>query len=89
MITDHVKNICKVGQKTECCRYLFATATGFECGKVDRELKQLQDQRVEKGLSASLGQGIGDNCDGVDDKTILNDMTYINAKLNEGKKKEN
>lgn len=85
MLTDHLKNVCKIGQREKCCRYLFATATGFECGKVDRELKQLQDQRVEDGLSVGLGQGVGDNCDGIADKTVLNDMAYINAKLNENK----
>jgi hypothetical protein len=83
MITDHLRNVCKIGQKEQTCRYLYAGQTGFECVKLDQDFKHLQDQRVEKGIAAALGQGTGDNCDGVTDKAILNDMDYINKKLNE------
>jgi len=81
MITDHLKNVCKIGQKEKTCRYLFAGENGFECGKLNPALKEMQDSRVYMMMLVTEG----DNCDGVSDNAILNDMDYINKKLNEDK----
>lgn len=75
MITDHVKNICKIGQAKECCRYLVAGEDGFECGKMDDKMKEILDLRV----SAELQTGVADNCDGISDSNVLN-INYENIK---------
>jgi hypothetical protein len=84
MITNHLRNVCKIGKGHETCRHLFAGASGFECGKLDPNLKELQDTRA----FADLVTAQGDNCDGVaKDATgfaILNDVDFIKNKLNEG-----
>jgi hypothetical protein len=61
MLSDeHVNNICKMGQKAECCRYLTIGANGFSCAKLT-ELKPTIDDRVaSKQFTAK-----GDNCPGV------------------------
>jgi len=32
-LSEHVKNVCKIGQGNDCCRYLVLGAEGFECAK--------------------------------------------------------
>lgn len=60
-ISNHVKDICKIGQKDKCCRYLVASGRGFECAK-HTELKDHLDERV---LTDSI-VAQGDNCEGYD-----------------------
>lgn len=67
----HIKNVCKIGKGSECCRYLMATENGFFCGKIDPDTKKLLDFRVDAGISLA----VGDNCDGKDSKK-LNDYIY-------------
>lgn len=54
----HIKEVCKMGQGKDCCRYLLCSAEGFECGKTGA-LKGVIDSRVEY-MTAQ-----GDNCEGV------------------------
>jgi hypothetical protein len=53
-------DICKLGQGQECCRYLIAGSVGFQCAKLDSELKDQLDSRVAKGKMTACG----DNCEG-------------------------
>lgn len=58
---EHVEQVCKVGQREKCCRYLLCDINGFECGKTG-PLKGVIDSRVMY-MSAQA-----DNCEGVDNK---------------------
>ena len=66
-MNEHIKNVCKIGQGHECCRYLVMGGRGFECVK-HTALATTLDLRVETETIVARG----DNCDG---KTIkeLND----------------
>jgi hypothetical protein len=66
-MNEHIQNVCKIGQGSDCCRYLMIGPNGFECAKLT-SLKAHLDHRVE--LKTIVAQG--DNCEG---KTIeqLND----------------
>jgi hypothetical protein len=60
MISDHVKDVCKLGQGSACCRYLLAGPTGFECGKLRPSTRTMIDvTAVEKKWTAQ-----SDNCEG-------------------------
>lgn len=61
----HIKEICKIGQGNECCRYLII-GNGFECAK-GTDLQQHLDLRV-KTLSITAR---GDNCNGKTKKELL------------------
>ena len=50
-----IKEVCKLGQGAECCRYLVCGVKGFECAKFT-ENKSLLDNRVYT-MTAK-----GDNC---------------------------
>lgn len=56
--TQHMKEVCKIGQGADCCKYLLCSGEGFECGKTGA-LKGVIDSRAEY-MTAQ-----GDNCDGV------------------------
>ena len=59
MISDiHLKNICKIGQGKDCCRYIICSTTGFQCAKLT-SLKDKIDKKV-KSMSAQ-----SDNCEGI------------------------
>lgn len=58
---DQVKDVCKIGQGAECCRYLVTGANGFECAKLT-SLRLTIDNRVEQGTFTARG----DNCPGVE-----------------------
>lgn len=55
---EHIKNVCKIGQGRDCCRYLSCSVKGFECEKLGA-LKDVIDNRA-KFMSAQ-----SDNCEGV------------------------
>ena len=57
MEKEVLRNICKIGQGKDCCRYLVCGVGGFECAKLSG-LKTLIDHRVE------LMTAQGDNCEG-------------------------
>jgi hypothetical protein len=54
---ETLKNICKLGQGNECCRYLACGADGLECLK-NTSARRLLDERVESGAMNAMG----DNC---------------------------
>lgn len=56
----HVRSTCKLGQGSECCRYLTAGPRGLGCAKLVDGMASLIDRRVASGAFVSLG----DNCDG-------------------------
>jgi len=58
-LNEHVKQVCKIGQGHQCCRYLVMGARGFECAK-HTELAVLLDTRV----MAETITARGDNCEG-------------------------
>ena len=53
----HVKNVCKIGQGHDCCRYMVISASGFECVK-NTDLKAYLDARVLMETMVARG----DNC---------------------------
>ncbi len=57
---ETLKNICKIGQGENCCRYLLCGQNGFECGK-HTNLKTTLDNRVNSNLMVAKG----DNCEGL------------------------
>lgn len=58
-MTDHVINICRLGKGDKCCRYLVASAKGFECMK-KTTIKETIDFKATSGNMVA----ISDNCDG-------------------------
>jgi len=52
---DKVKDICRIGQGEECCRYLVCGSDGFECGKLNHSIKAAIDKRNDMVAKA-------DNC---------------------------
>lgn len=64
MLTSHVKDVCKIGQGHDCCRYLVMGTKGFECAKLQLSLRHTIDGRVHK-MSAQA-----DNCEGKDQETL-------------------
>lgn len=60
---DWAKEVCKMGQKQDCCRYLAMSVGGYSCEKHSL-LKSYIDRRVMNG-----GMGArGDNCEGKDSR---------------------
>lgn len=57
--TEHIKNVCKIGQKNLSCRYLIITGRGFECMK-NTDMKGYLDSRVAMETMVARG----DNCEG-------------------------
>lgn len=57
--TDYLKQVCKIGQGAECCRYVVAGQSGIACAKLS-EMKATIDDRVAKNLFTA----IADNCEG-------------------------
>lgn len=53
-----LKEICKMGQGNDCCRYIICGADGIECGK-GTEFQLAIDANVSK-MTAK-----GDNCKGL------------------------
>lgn len=60
MDLGQAKDICKLGQAEECCRYLMV-GEGFECAKLTK-LKKTIDAKVKAGTFNAQG----DNCDGIE-----------------------
>lgn len=56
-LDEHVKNVCKIGQGAECCKYLLLGSGGFECGKLTAK------ETIDK-LWNSTKNAQGDNCEG-------------------------
>lgn len=63
VITDQkrIDDICKIGQGSDCCRYLGAGANGFECFKHQAELRE----RVDFLAAVGRMHATSDNCEGI------------------------
>jgi len=64
MITDkitdeHAFDVCKIGLRAQCCRYLTMGADGWSCQKAG-PLRETIDKKVEAGTFVAQG----DNCEG-------------------------
>ena len=57
----HVNDVCKMGQKKDCCSYLAFGYDGWQCMK-ESSLKTTIDAR----RSAGVMNAMGDNCIGYD-----------------------
>lgn len=55
----HAKEVCKIGQGAECCRYLAMGSKGWSCEKFG-SLSRMLDARVREGTMRAKG----DNCEG-------------------------
>ncbi len=60
MTLKYIKEVCKMGQEKDCCRYLLCGADGFCCGK-HGEFKAHLDARVLRNDIVAQG----DNCEGM------------------------
>ena len=56
MVSDFIKQTCKIGQGADCCKYLVCGQNGFECEKLGT-LRAWIDSRDD--MTAK-----GDNCEG-------------------------
>lgn len=59
-MNDYMKEVCKIGQGADCCRYLGAGTTGLECLKVNLVFKAA----VDKSWATTDHVAQGDNCEG-------------------------
>lgn len=59
-MNDFVREICRMGAGSRCCRYLSGDGAGFHCLKLDRALSMIIDARVARGATHASG----DNCEG-------------------------
>jgi hypothetical protein len=64
-ISNHVKNVCKIGQGNACCRYLVISGQGFECVK-NTDMKAYLDSRV--AMETMIARA--NNCDGKEIKDL-------------------
>jgi hypothetical protein len=64
-MNEHIKNVCKIGQGNDCCRYLAVGPDGFECLK-SSDLKDHIDNRVARNDMTAQG----DNCGGRGQETL-------------------
>ena len=71
-MNKYVEDICKIGQRTDCCRYLVMGTKGFECAKFTSIASLLDSRVVSKTINAR-----GDNCEGMTESESI-------EKLNDG-----
>ena len=64
--TKYLEQICKIGQGSDCCRYVVAGAPGITCAKLSG-LKETIDIRVKLGRFIAMG----DNCAGLPDNQLI------------------
>lgn len=62
-LSEYIKQVCKIGQGADCCKYLVAGMKGFECMKVNAADKNIVDQNW--ATTEHVAQG--DNCEGEPD----------------------
>lgn len=61
----YAKQVCKLGQGHETCRYLTMTGGGYSCEKNGR-MHDLLDYRAKTGRMGARG----DNCEGKDSREL-------------------
>ena len=55
---ERLKNICKINQGANCCRYISCSKDGFECEK-NSAMKNIIDSNINNMVAK------GDNCKGL------------------------
>jgi hypothetical protein len=55
------RDICRIGQKEKCCKYLMIDEDGLFCAKHEEQCAKWVNKRTDMVAK-------GDNCDGVDPK---------------------
>jgi hypothetical protein len=70
-MTDHIQNVCKIGQGDSCCRYLVVGSKGFECMKTSPDNKAV----IDRAWASTPHVAQGDNCEGVTDLAKFNVLT--------------
>ncbi len=63
-MNNHIKEVCKIGQGKNCCKYVGCGSKGFECLKLEESIKSIIDKRDNMVAKS-------DNCEG---KSNLNDI---------------
>lgn len=59
-MNEHVKTVCKIGQRAACCKYLVMGTKGFECMKINPADKDM----IDKNWANTEHVAQGDNCEG-------------------------
>lgn len=60
-MTDRLKDVCRMGQGSACCRYLLVDGDGIHCGKLAPVWARQVDDRVKRGVFVANGN----NCEGI------------------------
>jgi len=63
-LPEHVKNVCKIGQGPECCKYLTFTCNGPEMGWTCEKTKERNKQAIDAKWATEEHVAQGDNCEG-------------------------
>jgi len=68
---DYVKNVCGIGKRDDCCRYLVMSSSGkFECVKYEDQLKPKRGdymslkEQLDLRVAMKTITSRGDNCNG-------------------------
>jgi hypothetical protein len=56
----HTRDVCKIGQGRDCCRYLTMGAKGWSCERLNPEGREMIDERCARGLFTAISI----NCEG-------------------------
>lgn len=57
---DYAREVCLIGKRALCCRFLVGLPSGFACAKLDFELSMAINERYAEGSMTAKG----DNCPG-------------------------
>ena len=62
MVSNQIKNVCKIGQGEKCCKYL-VMGKNWECMKASKENKNV----IDSNWATTPHVSQGDNCEGIKD----------------------
>ena len=65
-VENWLKEVCKIGQGAQCCKFLTSGPKGFQCAKMDPALAT--EIAATWHLTQHTAQG--DNCKGASDTTL-------------------
>lgn len=57
---EYAREVCKIGQGRDCCRYLTIGGSGWSCEKLNPEGRRMIDARAARGLFTAISI----NCSG-------------------------
>ena len=58
---DMLKDVCRIGEGADCCRFIVGGGGGLQCAKHEPVLVEQILRRVDAGLFTARG----DNCEGL------------------------